>query len=64
VIDGDERVVEIAAMLDGVPVTPESRANAIALLERVSGWKAAAKSGGNGAAAEMPAGRPRGRARR
>lgn len=39
IIEGDERVDEIAAMLDGVPATPESRANARALLDRVSAWK-------------------------
>lgn len=39
VIDGAERVEEIAAMLDGFPVTAESRANAAALVERVVAWK-------------------------
>ena len=32
-IDGDERVDEIAAMLDGVPLTEASRANARVMLE-------------------------------
>ena len=45
IIDGDERVDEIAAMLDGVPATPESRANARALLDRVNDWKVASRSG-------------------
>ncbi len=39
-IDAAERIEEIAAMLDGVPPTDESRANARAMLERVDGWKA------------------------
>ena len=39
-IDGEERVDEIAAMLDGVPLTEVSRANARAMLERAEGWKA------------------------
>lgn len=34
---------EIAEMFDGMPVTPESRANAIALVTRVNDWKARAK---------------------
>jgi len=33
-------VDEIATMFDGKPVSPESRANALALLKRVNGWKA------------------------
>lgn len=36
----DERIDELAAMLDGLPVTPESRANAAAMLERVKQAKA------------------------
>ncbi len=40
-IDGDERIDELAAMLDGVPVTAAARANAREMLERVAGWKAA-----------------------
>jgi DNA repair protein RecN (Recombination protein N) len=39
VVEGAERVGELAAMLDGVPMTPESRANAEALLQRVLVWK-------------------------
>ncbi len=38
-IDGDERIDEIAAMLDGVPVTPAARENARQMIDRVSGWK-------------------------
>jgi DNA repair protein RecN (Recombination protein N) len=38
-LEEDDRVTEIAAMLDGVPVTPQSTANAAQLLERVQGWK-------------------------
>ncbi len=40
-LDPEARLEEIAAMLDGVPVTPESRANARALLERVQQRKVA-----------------------
>jgi hypothetical protein len=32
-------VDEIAAMLDGVPLTEASRANARSMLERTVGWK-------------------------
>ncbi len=39
-IGGEARVDEIAAMLDGVPLTEASRANARAMLARVEGWKA------------------------
>jgi DNA repair protein RecN (Recombination protein N) len=42
-IDGAERIDELAAMLDGLPPTPESRANAGALLRRVNDWKRAAR---------------------
>jgi DNA repair protein RecN (Recombination protein N) len=38
-IDGVARIEELAAMFDGQPPTPESRANAIALLRRVEEWK-------------------------
>ncbi|HEX5167135.1 MAG TPA: DNA repair protein RecN [Thermomicrobiales bacterium] len=44
-VEGDERVEELAAMLDGLPPTPESRANAGALLQRVNAWKDAARGG-------------------
>ncbi|MCC6314676.1 MAG: DNA repair protein RecN [Thermomicrobiales bacterium] len=44
-IAGRERVDELAAMLDGVPVTAASRANAREMLERVQAWKARARSG-------------------
>ena len=40
-ITAEERVDEIAAMLDGVPLTEASRANARVMLERVEVWKAA-----------------------
>ena len=36
----DERIDELAAMLDGLPITPESRANAEAMLGRVRHLKA------------------------
>lgn len=39
-VTGDERIDEVAAMLDGLPITPESRASAIALLQRATAWKA------------------------
>ncbi|HEX5506337.1 MAG TPA: DNA repair protein RecN, partial [Thermomicrobiales bacterium] len=38
-IEGAARVEEIAAMLDGVPVTPASRASAEEMLGRVAEWK-------------------------
>jgi DNA repair ATPase RecN len=46
----DERtsIDEIATMFDGKPVSPESRANARALLKRVNAWKAE-HAGGSGA---------------
>lgn len=44
-IEGDERIEELAAMLDGLPPTPESRANASALLERINIWKQTARDG-------------------
>ncbi len=40
-IEGDERLDEIAAMLDGLPPSEESRANARQLLGRVAEWTAA-----------------------
>lgn len=40
IVEGPDRIEELAAMFDGLPPTPESRANAIALLERVELWKA------------------------
>ena len=39
-LEGDERIEELAAMLDGEPPSPASRANARELLHRVEGWKA------------------------
>ena len=39
-IADEERVDEIAAMLDGVPLTEASRTNARVMLERVESWKA------------------------
>lgn len=39
-IDGADRIDEIAFMLDGVPATDESRANARKLVERIETWKA------------------------
>ena len=44
-VEGDDRVEELAAMLDGLPPTPESRANAAALLHRVNDWKQSARDG-------------------
>ncbi len=44
-IEGEERVDELAAMLDGFPVTAVSRANAREMLERVEGWKRGAGTG-------------------
>jgi DNA repair protein RecN (Recombination protein N) len=37
-LDERERVDEIAAMLDGAPVTDVSRRNAEAMIERIAGW--------------------------
>ena len=34
-----DRIDELAAMLDGLPVTEASRANAESMVERVDGWK-------------------------
>jgi DNA repair protein RecN (Recombination protein N) len=42
VIEADERIDELAAMLDGLPVTDASRANARTMLARVDSVKAAA----------------------
>src|SRR5438067_1781193 len=52
---------ERAAMLDGVPVTPTSRANARAMLDRATAWKAKRAAGADTDAA--PATAPRGRAK-
>lgn len=38
-LDADERIDELAAMLDGTPVTPASRENARAMLRRIEQWK-------------------------
>ena len=38
-LEGTERELEIAAMLDGLPVTPEAAANARQLVQRVETWK-------------------------
>ncbi len=38
-IAGRDRVEELAAMLDGVPVTPAARSNAEAMVKRVTDWK-------------------------
>ncbi len=45
-ITAEERVDELAAMLDGVPLTDASRANARVMLERVAGWKAERRENG------------------
>jgi DNA repair protein RecN (Recombination protein N) len=42
VLSADKSLDEIAEMFDGRPVTPESRANAVALVRRVDAWKARA----------------------
>lgn len=52
-IAGDERLDELAAMLDGAPITPASRANARAMLDRIAAWKA---RHGAGAATAVGAG--------
>ena len=38
-LDEEERVEELAAMIDGLPITSASRANAIEMLQRVRTWK-------------------------
>jgi DNA repair protein RecN (Recombination protein N) len=38
-IEGAARVEELAAMLGGMPVTPQALANAEAMLDRISAWK-------------------------
>ena len=38
-LEGEGRELEIAAMLDGLPVTPEAAANARQLVQRVQAWK-------------------------
>ena len=43
-VSGDARINEVAAMLDGLPITSESRASANALLQRAAGWKTADRS--------------------
>ncbi|MDP9363447.1 MAG: DNA repair protein RecN [Chloroflexota bacterium] len=44
-IEDEQRVDELAAMLDGLPVTEAARGSAREMMERVEGWKAAARSG-------------------
>jgi DNA repair protein RecN (Recombination protein N) len=51
-IDGLERIDELAAMLDGYPVTVAARENARAMLERAERWKAERAGAG---AAKRPA---------
>ena len=38
-LDEDDQIEELAAMLGGLPVTPEARANALTMLERIRNWK-------------------------
>ncbi|HEU5330174.1 MAG TPA: DNA repair protein RecN [Thermomicrobiales bacterium] len=57
-ITADERVDEIAAMLDGVPIAPAARANAQEMLDRVVTWK----TGHQAAPTKAPARRERARA--
>jgi DNA repair protein RecN (Recombination protein N) len=38
-LDEDERLNELAAMIDGHPVTPASRENARAMFSRIEDWK-------------------------
>ncbi|HET9017052.1 MAG TPA: DNA repair protein RecN [Thermomicrobiaceae bacterium] len=49
-LDETERLDELAAMLDGLPPTAESRANAAEMLRRIARWKAGATAGVAGAA--------------
>jgi len=41
-LSAEERITELAAMLDGLPVTSASRASAVEMVERVERWKAGA----------------------
>ena len=43
-LSAEERITELAAMLDGLPVTPASRASAVEMVERVERWKAEASA--------------------
>ena len=61
-IAGDDRVEEIAAMLDGLPVTPISRASAQEMLDRIAAWKAQ-KAGAGIAEPEPVSAGPRRRAK-
>jgi DNA repair protein RecN (Recombination protein N) len=45
---GEERLDEVAAMLDGVPVTAAARRNAEAMVERADAWKRGRGAGANG----------------
>ncbi len=45
VLDPNASTDEIATMFDGKPVSPESRANAEALISRVNSWKREAREG-------------------
>jgi DNA repair protein RecN (Recombination protein N) len=38
-IEGEERIDELAAMVDGEPVTPAARENARQMMERATAWK-------------------------
>src|SRR5690606_5362632 len=38
-LDGETRIDELAAMLDGLPITSASRANAREMLARIAHWK-------------------------
>lgn len=44
-LDGPAQVEELAAMLGGLPVTPEAQANAEAMLERIRAWKTRRQEG-------------------
>ena len=57
-ITAEERVDEIAAMLDGVPLTEASRANARVMLGRVESWKAERLAAPRPASPPLPASEP------
>jgi DNA repair protein RecN (Recombination protein N) len=52
-ISAEERIDELAAMLDGVPVTAAARASAREMLERVATWKRREAAGGRRQDEEM-----------
>jgi len=46
-LEREERIDELAAMLDGLPVTPAARASAIEMVSRVARWQESAQAAGS-----------------